>query len=103
VKVVVFAPDLGDRSRIEAAAPGAVVARAAAGLPALAAGADVVVLDLVRPGVLEVLADIVAAAARVVGYAPHVEGDLIAAAEAAGADVLPRSAFFRDVAGAIHG
>jgi hypothetical protein len=54
--------------------------------------ADVVVVDLMRPGVLEVLP---ALSTRIVGFARHTEPALMAAAHAAGCDVgLARSAFF---------
>lgn len=97
MKVVALTPDLGDRSRISAVAPDAVFVGAAALLPRAAAGADVVLVDLGRPGVFDVLAEVVALGGRVVGYGPHVEGELLAAATAAGAEAVPRSRFFRDV------
>ena len=51
------------------------------------------VVDLSRPGVLEVLGDI---GVRTVGFAAHVEEELMAAASTAGCDeVLARSVFFR--------
>jgi hypothetical protein len=55
--------------------------------------ADLVIVDLGRPGVVDVLGRV---EARTVGFASHVDADTIAAAEAAGCDeVLPRSRFFR--------
>ncbi len=54
---------------------------------------DLVVVDLSRPGVLDVLGDI---GARTVGFTAHVEEELMAAASTAGCDeVLARSVFFR--------
>lgn len=103
VRLVAFAPDLMDRSRITAAAPSARFARTPAELPALAAevGADLVVVDLGRPGVLDVVAAI---GAPVVGFGSHVERDLLAAARAAGCDeVLARSAFFGGLAARFGG
>jgi len=91
-------PDLGDRSRIAAVVPDATFVGAAALLPRAAEGADVVLVDLSRAGVLDVLAEVVALGGRVVGYGPHVEGELLAAATAAGVEAVPRSRFFRDVA-----
>jgi predicted short-subunit dehydrogenase-like oxidoreductase (DUF2520 family) len=97
--VVAYVPDLMDRSRVQAAAPGARFVRAPRDLAAAAAEADVVVVDLSRPGVLAELATLAVLPGRVVGFAPHVDGDLLAAAGAAGCnDVLPRSQFFRRVA-----
>ena len=90
-------PDLADRSRIAAAAPDVEFVGAAALLPRVAAGADVVLVDLSRDGVLDVLDEVVALGARVVGYGPHVDAGLLAAAVAAGAEAVPRSRFFREV------
>ena len=90
-------PDLGDRSRIAAAAPDATFVGVAALLPRAAEGADVVLVDLSRAGVLDVIDEVVALGGRVVGYGPHVEGELLAAATAAGIEAVPRSRFFRDV------
>lgn len=93
MRVVAYVPDLMDRSKVAAAAPGATFVRAPADLPGAAAGADVVVVDLARPGVLDVLASI---GARTVGFGAHVDDDLLGAAQLAGCDeVLPRSRFFR--------
>lgn len=92
-RIVALVPDLMDRSRlprvgavevVHVADPAALVGEARAG--------DLVVVDLARPGVLDVLGDV---AGHVVGFASHVDGALLAAAEAAGCDeVLPRSRFF---------
>ena len=97
MKVVACTPDLADRSRIAAVAPDAVFVGAAALLPRAAADADVVLVDLSRAGVLDVLGEVVALGGRVVGYGPHVDGDLLALATAAGIEAVPRSRFFRDV------
>ena len=95
-RVVAWVPDLMDRSRLAGAGPGVEVTfvTSAADLLTAGPGADVVVVDLARPGALEAVAGL--AGVRVVGFAPHVERDLLEAATAAGCDeVLPRSAFFR--------
>jgi len=97
--IAVFAPDLGDRTRIGAAVPDAVFVRSVREL----AGADIAVLDLSRPGALEVVDDLVAACGRVVAFGPHVAADALAAASDAGAEALPRSRFFRDVAALLGG
>lgn len=97
MKVVVLTPDLADRARIAAVVPGATFVGAAAALPAAAESADVVVVDLARPGVADVLEAVVDAASRVIGYGPHVAVELLALATAAGAEAVPRSRFFRDV------
>jgi hypothetical protein len=95
VTLRVFAPDLMDRSKILAAAPGGVVV---ARVTDLAGGAgDTVVVDLSRPGVREAVAGLVAAGARVVGFASHVDRDGLDAARGAGCEVFARSAFFSRV------
>ena len=93
--VIVFAPDLMDRSRISSALPDAVFVAAVDQLTQ--AGPEAVVLvDLRRPGVLEAIPTL---AATVVGFASHVDEALLVAAREAGcAEVLPRSRFFRRLA-----
>lgn len=92
--MVVFAPDLMDRSRIAAAVPDAVFVRSVDELVSTPARA--VVVDLSRPGVLDVVPRVVA---PVIGFGSHVDDALLAAAASAGcAEVLPRSRFFRRVA-----
>ena len=100
---MVLAPDLIDRSKISAAVPEATFVGAAALLPGAAAGADLVVVDLSRPGVTDVLDQVVAAAGDVVGFGPHVDAATLDAATAAGARAMPRSRFFADVAAAVGG
>ncbi len=96
--VAAYTPDLMDRSKISAAVADC---RFVARPEALVGLADttVVLVDLSKRGVLEVLPDLVAAGARVVGYGSHVDHQLLAAAEAAGVhEVLPRSKFFSRLA-----
>ncbi len=95
--VVAYVPDLMDRSKLAAAVPDvAFVGRLGALAPA-ASAADLVVVDLDRPGVLDVLADVVAAGARVVGFAAHVDDPTLEAATARGCRAVPRSRFFRSL------
>jgi hypothetical protein len=90
VKVVGFVPDLMDRSRVEAA--GVPVQWVSSPGQLAAADAELVIVDLSRPGVLEVLSSV---SAPTIGFASHVDRDLIGAARAAGCQqVLARSAFF---------
>jgi hypothetical protein len=90
-QVVAYVPDLMDRSRV-AAAGSVTFVRTPGELVAASAGADLVLVDLARPGVLDVLASI---DVPTVGFASHVDRDLIAGARLAGCDqVLARSAFF---------
>ena len=90
-RIVAYVPDLMDRSKV-AAAGDCVFASRPDDLPALSASADVVVVDLTRPGVVEVLPDI---QGRVIGFANHTARDVMAAARDAGCEqVLKRSEFF---------
>ena len=96
-RVVAYVPDLMDRSKVAAAAPGAVFVGAPADLEARAADADLVVVDLDRPGVIDVLPAL--AGVRTIGFASHVAAEVIDAAQRAGCgEVLPRSRFFSQVA-----
>jgi hypothetical protein len=94
MKVAAYVPDLMDRSRLDAAARAAGATVIHAPTPAaLDRGADLVVVDLGRPGVLEVLG--AHSAQRTVGFASHVDRDLLRAARRAGCQtVLTRSVFF---------
>jgi hypothetical protein len=95
--MVAYVPDLMDRSKVASAAGGAdvIFVPTAAALPAAAAGADLVVVDLSRPGVLEALPAITA---PTIGFGRHDDRERLAAATAAGCDrVLARSAFFSQV------
>ncbi len=98
MRVVALVADLMDRSRLGAAASPStevVFVSAPDGLAQAAGGADLVVVDLTRPGALDALEALDGAGTRVVGFGPHVEGDLLDAARRAGCDeVLPRSRFF---------
>jgi hypothetical protein len=97
VTVAAYVPDLMDRSKVAAAAPGAVFVRRPADLAS--AGADLAVVDLSRPGVLDAIPAVRAAGVTVVGFGSHVDRDLLAAARAAGCErVLTRSAFFAGIA-----
>ena len=92
-KIVAYVPDLLDRSKVAAAGdvsfvtnPGQLAEAASS------SGADMVVVDLTRPGVLDVVKDI---PVPVVAFANHTRRDLMEAATAAGASqVMARSAFF---------
>lgn len=96
-RVVAFVPDLMDRSRLGRLGSVEVVhARTPADLVELAGDGDLVVVDLSRPGVLEVLGGV---GGHVVGFASHVDDGLLAAARSAGcAEVQPRSRFFAGLA-----
>ena len=92
MSVVVYAPDLMDRSRISAAVAGATFVGRPEGLAAAAVD-DVVAVDVSRSGVLEWLPSV--RARRIIGFGSHVDRDVLEAARAAGCtEVLARSAFF---------
>ncbi len=91
-RVVAYVPDLMDRSRIAAAAEVTFVDRPEGLADVAAQGADVAVVDLTRPGVLEAIPSV---AVRVLGFANHTERELLESARAAGCEqALARSAFF---------
>lgn len=96
ISVVGLVPDLMDRTKITNAVPGTATFTASPdALVALASGADVVVVDLSRSGVLDVLPDISALGVRTIGFGSHVDTDTLDAARAAGCDqVMARSVFF---------
>lgn len=88
--ITAFVPDLMDRSKVAAAGDVTFVTRVDELRDTVA---DVVVVDLSRPGVLEVLPAL--GGKRVIGFASHVDRALMDAARAAGCgEVLARSAFF---------
>jgi hypothetical protein len=98
MRVVAYVPDLMDRSKVAAAGPSVSFVPTPAALVDAGAEADVVVVDLGRPGVVDVLPALVATGARVVAFGSHVDRATLDAARAAGGEeVLPRSAFFRDL------
>jgi len=98
MRVVAYVPDLMDRSKVSAAVPDVRFVARPDDLAEAADGAGVAVVDLGRPGVLDVLPAVVATGARVVAFGSHVDRATLDAARAAGCtEVLPRSAFFRDL------
>ncbi|MFN2608639.1 MAG: hypothetical protein ABR511_12240 [Acidimicrobiales bacterium] len=91
-RVVAYAPDLMDRSRISAGPADVTFVATPGALANASAGADLVVVDLTRPGVLDVVP---ALGPPVIGFANHTERALMESAVAAGCrTVLARSAFF---------
>ena len=91
-RVVALSSDLMDRSKITAAYPDAVIVRSPAKLVQEATSATLVLVDLAR---LNDPAALLAIDAPVVAYGSHIDDAALAAAEAAGAEALPRSVFFR--------
>jgi hypothetical protein len=96
--IVAMVDDLMDRSRLSAAIADVVFARTVEAC----AGADVVVVDLVRHGAWVAAVRAAVPGARIVAFGPHVDEDAFAQARADGADLaLARSAFFRDPAAVV--
>ena len=90
-RIVAYVPDLMDRSKVAAAGDCVFVSRPH-DLAALSPSADVVVVDLTRPGVIDVIGDL---DGPVIGFANHTARDVMDAARAAGCEqVLKRSEFF---------
>jgi 2-methylcitrate dehydratase PrpD len=92
VTVFAIVADLMDRARIDEqildvhhTTPGRIGALAGAG--------DLVLVDLKKLGDAVGLAT--ATGARVIGFAPHVDDEILAQAERSGCEALPRSVFFR--------
>jgi hypothetical protein len=91
-RVVAFVPDLMDRSKVAAAAA-AEVTFVDSPAALVEAPGDVIVVDLMQTGVLDVLPALTGR--RVIGFGRHTERERLAAARAAGCtEVLPRSSFF---------
>ncbi len=90
-RAVAYVPDLIDQSKIAAALAGVHFVRRPEDLEGRRA--ELVIVDLGRPGVLDVLATV--HAERVIGFASHVDGETLAGARAAGCDAMRRSEFFR--------
>jgi hypothetical protein len=98
VRVAALVDDHLDRSRLTPALPDITFGRDPAALPA----ADVVLVDLVGHGPALPALRAARPHARIVAFGPHVDADALAAAQAAGADlVLPRSRLFRDPGAAV--
>lgn len=98
--VAAFAPDLMDASKIRGTLDGVHMVRNVAKLPAVEA--QVLLVDLSRPGVIDAIEQLAARANAgagrpyIIGFGSHVDDSLLAAAEQAGCDeVLPRSVFFK--------
>ena len=93
-RVRAFVPDLMDRSRLRA--PEASVEFVADPAVLLDEPADVLVLHLSRSFGLLAFSRGSVGSCLVVGFAPHVDDEVMAAAREVGCDeVLPRSVFFR--------
>lgn len=92
---VAFVPDLMDRSRLNGISD-LMVVNSVGALEAIAGmgPGDVVAVDLSRPGALDAASRVAKTGAKVIGFASHVDGDTMRAANAAGVVAMARSAFF---------
>ena len=99
MSVAAYVPDLMDRSKVAAAAPDTAFVSTPAALADV--DADVYVVDLDRPGSLDVLPALTGR--RVVGFAGHVDRDTLAAARDRGCEAMKRSDFFRRLADVLAG
>ena len=98
MRVAAYVPDLMDRSKLSAAVPGTEFVQNPRLL--VEVEADVVVLDLSRPGVLDVLPGL--SHVRTIGFGSHVDVETLQAARDAGCGlVLARSAFFGGLPGVL--
>lgn len=91
-RVVALSVDLIDRSKIQAAFPDAILVRSSTKLVQEAAHSTMVLVDLAR---LDDAAKLQSIQGRVIAFGSHVNEAELVAAEAAGAEALPRSVFFR--------
>jgi hypothetical protein len=104
VKVIALVGDLLDRSKIDAAVPGARFAKTADECAGFDGEALTVVVDVKAHPDAVAAARRLAPAARIVAYGRHDDPEALEAARTAGADVaLARSRFFHDPAAAIRG
>ena len=89
MRIVAYMPDLMDRSRLD----GSDVEFVADPGDLAEVRADLVLVDLMRPGVLAVLPNV---QGRIVGFARHEREDVMEAAREAGCDeAISRAVFFR--------
>ncbi len=99
VSVAAFVPDLMDQSKLRLAMPDICFVKEVSEL--IDAEVDLVVIDLSKSEVLEVLHKI---DSKILGFVSHIDKEIITAAEQAGCEkVLPRSKFFRDFDSLVNG
>jgi hypothetical protein len=94
--VIAYVPDLMDRSRLGGLGDAVTYVGSVDEL-ATAGADDTVIVDLGRSGAVEAAGAAAGRGARVIGFASHVDEDLLRAAAAAGIEALPRSRFFKRV------
>lgn len=97
-RIGVLSRNLMDRSKLDAAI-GRSGAEAVAVRGELPSDLMLVLVDLDHPDAMDTIEAASSAGTRAIGYGPHADVDKLAAAEAAGAEALPRSAVLRDPEG----
>ena len=99
VSVVALVSDLMDQSKLRLAMPSICFVKEVSEL--IDIDVDLVVVDLSKADVLKTLPEI---DSKILGFASHVDKEIIAVAEQAGCErVLPRSKFFRDFQSLVNG
>ncbi len=91
MKVVAYVPDLMDRSKFDAVKDQVDIKFASRPEQLASVEADLLIVDLGRPGVIEALSG---SQAEKVGFISHVDDDARLRATTAGVRVYARSAFF---------
>ncbi len=98
MRIVAFASDLMDRSKISGALGEVAFVRDAGACT----DADVIIVDLARNAAHVAAVRAAAPAARIVAFGSHVDTEVLEQATRDGADVvLPRSRFFQDPGAAV--
>lgn len=92
MRVVAFVPDLIDRSRIAGVAEDATFVDSVAALVPASSNADIVLVDISRPGAVDVLREL--QCPRIVGFTNHTDKEGLEGARAVGAVSMARSDFF---------
>ena len=92
MRVVAFVPDLIDRSRISNVVEEATFVDTPEALVRASSDADIVLVDISRPSVIDVLTQL--RCGRVVGFTNHTDKDGMQRARDAGAVPMARSDFF---------
>ena len=101
MRVVAFAPDLIDRSRITNVVEDAKFVDTAAALVPASSEADIVLVDISRDGAVDVLRQL--RCGRVVGFTNHTDKSAMEEARNAGAVPMARSDFFIGLEELLHG
>lgn len=94
--MIAYVPDLMDRSRLGSLGEAVTYVTTVDALRT-AGQHDTVIVDLGRAGALDAAGAAAGRGARVIGFASHVDDELLNSAAAAGIEALPRSRFFKRV------